>query len=191
MSSRTILAPVAAAVALFFWGFVYWTILAPAFDIYRSMGAANEAKVTSALKEHVPESGVFFYPATTEEMMADEELWMTRHKEGPIVQIFFVAEGLDPMSPTIFAAGFLHMLLCAALVTGLLVRLKLRDFSQRFYLVGFLGIFAGAWVELSKPIWFFHEWRFSVFSAVYTVTAWMISAAVLAFLVRPAEPVDA
>lgn len=187
--TRLALGSLTAAVALFLWGYVYWNILAPSLDLYRPLPAGIDTEVLESIRGTTSNTGVYFHPAASSEAMEDAENWMRQHRDGPIVHLF-VSPGREAMDPLVFVLGFLHMLLCATAAAWLLTCLRLRSFRARFWLVCFLGLFAGIWVELSKPIWFYHDWTYSIFSAGYAFSSWMIAAGLLASLVRPARGSD-
>ena len=62
MTFRVILASVLSAVVLFFWGFLYWSVLAMMFSPWKSISADADPSVIATLKQAFPESGVYMYP---------------------------------------------------------------------------------------------------------------------------------
>ncbi len=62
MTIRVILASVAGAIVLFFWGFVFWRFLAMMISPWKPIAADGDPDVVATLKQAFPESGVYMYP---------------------------------------------------------------------------------------------------------------------------------
>src|SRR5262245_2792990 len=101
-----------SAVLQFAWGFVFWTMTPISKEMVGKM--PDEEKVTAALREANPETGVYFLPHCNCQEMSDDqeamEAFGKRHREGPLVQIFYHKEGIEPMNPLVMGAGFVHMI---------------------------------------------------------------------------------
>jgi hypothetical protein len=186
--TRVVVAALLSAVVLFLWGFVFWTVLPFSNMVLKPL--PSEEAVVQALKDNVPETGVYFFPFCEEcsSPEAQEEA-MKRHREGPIAQVIYRKDGVDAMSPTVFAGGFSHMFLSALLV-GLLLKIAsptLPAFFARFVFVVLLGVFAAVWVCLADGIWFHHPWQFPVLQAGYNAGGWLVAALPMALVIRPRE----
>ena len=82
---RFLAAVLAATVATFFFGFLYWGVnQAP----YRSFSkTVDEPEARSALKKHFPENGTYFVPGLGHEQETVEKL----HEEGPVAFVHMIS----------------------------------------------------------------------------------------------------
>lgn len=177
---RILAATTLAAVLLFFWGFVFWTVLEPTVGVFRA--APDEAALGQALKAHLSEEGTYFLPMDTSNMDA----WTARHEDGPLATIMFRPQGAPPMAPSVLGAGFVHMWV-SILMMAFLVRWIARflgSFRQRFLLVAWIGAIEAVFANLGRPIWYFQPWDYHVLQAVYALSAWALVGLVLAWFLH-------
>lgn len=139
----------AAAVLMFFLGFVFFALLFPA--ALSPVSAEGAAAVQSALGTHLGASGSYMIPA-------DEEAWMA----GPSALIDFTAAGGAPSMPAAMIGGFIHMFVTALLI-GLGLRAAGGDTARKTALVLWFGIAAAFFMHLGDPIWYGHGWKASLF----------------------------
>ena len=167
-----------AAVAMFAWGFVFWTVLYPE-DVTRA--PADDAAAQVALTEHFPEPGVYVVPGNG----MQSEAWAERHRAGPVAQVV-IAAGTDPMSPRVFIKGFIHFLAVAALL-GILLKLvspTLRSYGARFGFVLLAGITASVYFNLALNVWFYWPMGWLLWNGFYDIMTWAVAGLILAALVR-------
>lgn len=178
---------VLAAVLQFVWGFVFWMILPLSKQMFEKL--PDEDKVTEVLKQANLQTGVYHLPDGREVMETEgpeKEAFLERHRKGPLAQIIYIKEGMDPMGPTYFALGFGHML-ATSLVAGLLLLMAgpgLNGYCARTLFVVGLGAFAVLTVEIANPIWMGHPWKFHLLHSVYYLGSWVLTALTLAAFVR-------
>jgi hypothetical protein len=149
-------------------------------------------EVADTLKKNLPESGVYRSPfpeksRVEEDRDAAQKEFTEKHKEGPVVQIIYRKDGVDPMSPAMFAGGFVNMLVSSLLI-GLLLKLALPglgSYSSRVLFVFVAGVFAVVAIDLSTPIWFHHPWDLPLFNALYHASSWLLAGFVLGAVIRP------
>lgn len=188
MIARALLGALAGAATLMVWGFVYWALLP--FGFYVMHATPHEADVVATLDAALPETGVYMVPMMSREEMSDEaamEAFTARHERGPLLQIFYRADGVNPMGGSVYFHGFLNMFTSALIVAGLLVLAApgLLGYGQRVLFVFLLGLFAGVTVELAKPIWWHQPWDFWVFQALFPISGWLVVGLVMAAIVKP------
>lgn len=181
---RLALGSLLAAIAIFFWGFMFWALFA-SIDMQES--SQDELALQQALAEHLPKSGTYYIPSLDER--SDE--YAQRHRSGPIAMIFVKLEGAAPMNPVSMLAGFLHEAIFAFLI-GLLLLMALpalASYRRRVLFVTFMGVTAAFWSDFAYPIWWSHPWGFHVMNAFYSVVAWLIAGLILARFVAPVSAV--
>jgi hypothetical protein len=191
MLLRILIGSLLAAIVLMVWGAVIWVVSPVPHLLLR--GVPNEDAVAKTLNEQIPESGVYLFPWWTEvegspeAQQAAMDTVMEKHRRGPIGQIIFRKEGLDPMQPAGFVLGFAHFFVSALIMSVLLVLALpgLHCYGSRLLFVFLAGLFAGWTVQLSDVIWFHHPPEYRLFLAGLDVTNWLLAGAVLAAVVRP------
>ena len=175
------LGAVLAAVVLFVWGFVVWGLM-PVDPFPR---IADEAAVSAVLLERLPETGYYLLPGDDSDMDA----FVQRHRGGPIAMIAFRREGTNPMAPSVFLLGLLHML-ASTLLLGLVLRAaapRLRTHGALAAFVALVGVFVGVWAHLAEPIWWHQPWSFHLLAAAHDVIGLALAGLVLARFVRPEQ----
>ena len=182
---RIALGSLAAAVALFVWGFVFWGILFQSAGVM--LQATDEDAIQSAFTELLPESGVYFVPGRLDE---DVDEFTRRHEAGPIATIFVQKEGEPVMSPSVMIIGFLHMLLSTALMALFLHHFGkgLQGIVARTGLVCAAGVIVTVFSQFSTPIWFLQPFAFYVTNAIYMIVAWAIAGVILGATIKAPTP---
>ena len=177
---RILAATTLAAVLLFFWGFVYWTVLEPAVGVIQV--APNETALAQDLAEHLKDEGTYFVPTDTSDM----DDWAARHEAGPIATIMFRPQGAQPMAPSVLGFGFVHMWISILLMAFLVrwIARYLGSFRERFLFVTWIGLIEAVFANLGRPIWYFQPWDYHIMQAVYGLTSWALVGAVLAWFLH-------
>src|SRR5262245_17913296 len=102
---RLLIGAVLSSIVLFVWGFVFWTVSPLRFAVFRTV--PNREVVVETLKKNLPETGVYLSPFPEESRFkedrdAAQKEFTEKYKEGPVVQIIYRKDGVDPMSPATF-----------------------------------------------------------------------------------------
>lgn len=179
---RVFVGSVLAAVVMFVWGFLFWATFPFPKQILRSVG--DEPALAALLKHHLPATGVYLLPNMKEGQSQDE--FTRRHREGPLAQIVYVAEGVDPMGASVFLGGFVHMLV-SAFILALALRAaapSLGTFGARFGLVALVGLAGAVYSNLGRPIWWHQPWDYHLLYFAYDFGSWLLAGLVLAWAVR-------
>ncbi len=189
MAIRLVGGAVLSALMLFGWGAVYWMVLPFGKEMFGKL--PNETAVTEAMAKQDVESGTYIVPHCDCNVLKgdDEEAKaaiLKRHREGPLMQITYRKEGINPMSPQTFAVGLGHCVVSSLLMAVLLALAApgLPNFPLRVLFVVLVGAFAGFAVTLADPIWYHHPWKFALLKAGFEVAGWVPAGAVLGLLVR-------
>lgn len=178
---RFILGVVVGAVALFFWGFVFWTVLPYPGSVLKTL--PNQDTLTQALQDAIPADGAYLIPGAeqTEETLA-------KSQSGPVAMILFRKGGAAPQDATMLN-GFLHMLGSAFLLAIAVATAGRRSFFGRFILVFWIGLFVAIWTQMSDVIWWHFPIQYACLQMTYHLSAITILGVVLALFIRPpAEP---
>ena len=190
---RLILGALLSAVVLFVWGFVFWAASGIMYQFIHRL--PNEDEVSQALQKTDPDSGTYLIPFPDPAAMSgadrDKEAALkTQDLKGPLVEIIYRKEGLDPTRPQEYAVGFCHFL-AASLLAGVLLILSqpgLPRYWMRVAFVTLAGVFATVAVSFAGPIWFHHPWEAVLYTSAYQVIGWMLAGLVLGLVIRPTDP---
>ena len=178
---KFVLAPALAALAMFFWGFLYWG--APHHLPYKSLGRVEDDSATAAaLGKLFPSSGAYMIPSP---MLAEEKLSELMQR-GPSAHVYITKEAMPMMDPAVLIKGYVHMFALAVLLTVMLVGLA-KAFERWTCRVKFCaGIgFLVALCDLGQAIWWNHPWGWTLAQSFYDVVMYTIAGLVLAKFVTP------
>ncbi len=177
-----LLGSVIAAVALFFWGFVYWAVSPLPYTALKTV--ADEPAAGLALLEHFPQSGTYYLP---DPQNPDIDEMNALHRQGPVAMVDIDVDGAVPQSPIVMLAGFAHMLI-TTLMISLLMRLTggaLATYGDRVLFVFLAGVIVAFWARISDVIWWGLGLPWQMYNAIYDVSSWLIAGLILAKFVGP------
>ena len=179
---KLLLASLLAAIGMMAWAFVFW-VTPLGSGLVQPAGQGDPALM--AALSSLPASGVYYVPGMAEG--GDEEAWAETYRTGPIAHVFVSLEGREPMPPTLYIWGFLHMLVTGLLLAFLLTLAlpALGGFGARVGFVFLAGLAAAIWGQIGQPIWFFHSWGYHIFYAVYDLVSWLVAGLILAAFIKP------
>jgi hypothetical protein len=192
MALRIFGAAVLSALAMFFWGFVYW---GPALNmtarLMRPLPADAELDVLAPLRAAETPSGMYVYPgpmAAVGDKAAQTE-WEKKLTEGPVMHMAYHSGGSSPMDPVMLAKGFVHGFVVALIAAGLLATVveALPSYGRRVLVLVLASLIAAVWTNFGNAIWWFHTVEYAAGQAVYTFIAGLLMALVTAAIVRPAR----
>ena len=186
MVKRVLLAALCSAVLMFLWGFLFWGLLNMGSLLMQPLPA--ELDVLASLRGSQAPSGMYVYPAPQGMNDAEKMEEFTRqHREGPLLQLAYRAEGSEPMPPAVLALGFGHYFV-VALLTATMVACGgkgLTCFLSRFMSVMTMVVAATIWANAGDAIWWFHSPRYCLGNSIYQLVAGALMAAVVAAVVKP------
>lgn len=168
--NKLIIGSFLAALALFFWGFVYYGISGIPYNF---LGQSSD-EVALSLKERFPADGTYIFPDPTTERM--EEL----QKRGPVAMIHIKPDGVpNPMS--MMGTGFIHGWIYCVLLALLLKQIcKKTGYCGR---VGFvvLAAAAGAFAaRFGDAVWWQQAWSWQISNFAYALVGGLIVGLILA-----------
>lgn len=189
---RILLASVASGLALFLWGFLSWVALPWHNMTFHDL--RDEARVAEALRAELPKTGTYFIPwinqaqmqdaAASEKAMAE----MTdRHRQGPVAQIFFLAEGAEPMAPPVLLRGVVIDILIG-LVAATLVGLTLgpnSTYARRFGVVMCSGLITVLMTHVTDWNFLYRPIDYTIVMCADHLVCAAVVGAVVAAIVKP------
>lgn len=168
---RVTIAAVASAVALFFFGFLWWGVIMP---IAQPAQVLESEELVYEMDKALSEPGVYFNPSYINK---------PEGYEGSTALLYYLPG--SPDMPKQMGIGFAHMLICSVLAAVFVSTLNSRTYLARFGVVFFLGIFAALWADIGNMIWWFHPMGWTSFHFYYDVITWAIAGFIIAAIVQP------
>ena len=168
---RVVVAALASAIALFFFGFLWWGVSMPALQL---AGVIEDQTVVDSMSSAFKESGIYFYPDPSKE---------PGEATGPMAILYYTAK-VPEMGATM-GMGFGHMLLTALGVTLFVHSMKFQTFSERFRFVCCLGVFLALWADIGNMIWWHHPTTWAIYHFGYDVLSWVVAGAIIAAILKP------
>lgn len=170
---KTILRILLAAVAMFFWGFLYWGMNPLP---YQSWQQADDTAAQEALRELFPTPGAYFVPG----MNHPEAELSALYERGPIAMVHMAhVDGRPMMDPTMMAVGFALCIFTAAVIAWIVTRFSgtYADRLKSVLIVAFAASFA---IHLGDVVWWSVDLGWKIWPMVYDFASWTIAGAILA-----------
>lgn len=166
---RVLIGSVAAAVAMFIIGFIFFATPLSRIHV-GSLENAQAASVQQALAANLPSTGTYSVPSTT----TPEQSVM--YGQGPIATVHYNTKGYSGADPASMIGGLVLDFVVALLIGAALIGIDRRvpDFESRARLVVLFAIAASAYMHLGQPIWYHHDW--SHFIYLFVVDAVTLAA---------------
>lgn len=170
-----------AAIAFFFWGFIFYMITGAPDKVIKS----TPTDVGPVLQEAFPESGTYFVPGIANSEEAAELM-----ARGPVAMVHIQKEGLQAMDPMLMVGGFVHGWGYAILLGLLLQQIcKKSGYGARVgfvTLAGFTGAFCS---RVGDAIWWHKSWDWQLTELAYMTLGALVIGLVLAKFIK--SPVTA
>ncbi len=187
---RIVLAAILGGIALFMWGFVYWTGISQSFSAIRSLDRASETAIVESLKTHMPRDGVYFIPGfpehdstiSAEEKQRLDDDWNVRHEDGPTGMIVYRREGAKAMMTQQFMQGLVINIISAFFV-ACLVSVGGRRFLGRYAMVVCFGIASAVAIHGAQWNWFRMPSDYTLFMVADVLGGWIVAGLVIAAIV--------
>ncbi len=175
---KFLLAPFLAALAMFFWGFLYYGLSGIP---YKTLGTAGD--VGPALSQLFPADGTYLVPDPrgTPEVMAEQT------KRGLFATVHIKKSGVTDMDPAMLGKGFvLEFVSCLLLA----VLLSMSNFNQNTYacrliLCVLVGTLATLFANGGQAIWWLQQWGWHLMTMLHDIVAFTLAGTVLAFFHKP------
>jgi hypothetical protein len=188
---RVIIGSVAAAVAMFIVGFIFFGPLG-----LSNLGSANlddtqAAAVQQTLAANLPRTGTYFVPSP-----GRSAAQTVMYGQGPIATIHYNTDGFAATDPSALVGGLVFNFLIALLIGAALIGIDRRvpDFASRARVAVIVAVAAAAFTHLGEPIYFHHDWGHFIYLFVADSLALAVAGIVVAWFLpvsRSAAPGDA
>ncbi len=158
---RIILGAIAAAVAMFITGFVFFAT--PLGMIaYSSIPDTQQASVQAVLAANLPSTATYMIPSPASAEGA------VMYGKGPIATVHYNSGGFSAEDPMTMLKGFIHMFVVALIMGFALAKLDRRvpDFPSRARIVVLFAAAANILAYLGEPIWYRHDWVYALYQCV-------------------------
>ncbi len=170
---KFLLAPLLGALAMFFWGFIYYGLSGVP---YKVLGTAGD--VGPAVAALFPADGTYLLPDPrgTPEVMAEQM------KRGQLVMVHVKKSGVQEMDPGILAKGFaLEFITCLLLAFILhLVAPGFKTYGCRLMFCVMFGVVATVFSNGGQVIWWQQQWGWHLMTMLHDIIAFLLAGAVLA-----------
>lgn len=176
--SKLLLGSFIAAVAVFFWGFIFYAA-SPVMGMVVK-GSTDDVAAQMALKEYFPESGTYFVPDPGLEKTQPDKL-DELHEAGPLALINVRSEGGPVMDPMVLVWGFVHEWIVCFLLGWLMTRAALASYGARVAFLTVAGFTAALFIDYGATIWWGVDRAFALMNLFYNTAAWLIAGLVLAW----------
>lgn len=161
---RLVIGSVAAALAMFVAGFIFWAT--PLMRIgYSQANEAQSAAVQQALASNLPHTGVYIVPDP------GTQGGTVLYGRGPVATVDYNSAGFAVSDGGAMIGGLVHEWVVALMIglTLLAVADRVTDFPSRARLVIGLSAAAAVLFTLSQPIFNHGDWRFAIYNLVATL----------------------
>jgi hypothetical protein len=182
---KFLLAPFLAALAMFFWGFLYYGLSGIP---YKALGTVGD--IGPALGQHFPADGTYILPdpRNSPETMAEQ---MNR---GQLMTVHIKKSGVKAMDGAVMGKGFLlEFVSCLLLALLLHKSFGDKDCSPcRFKFCVMTGVLIALFAQGGQAIWWQQAWGWHLMTMLHDVVAFALAGTVLTFFFRSsAQPAKA
>lgn len=179
---RMLGAALLAAIVVFTWGFVFWTVLP--IGAQAVQGPPDSPALQKVLDAQLPASGMYMVPWS--DSPQSDTAYHQQHTRGPLALVQFRKTGAEPMAPGILIQGFVHGFV-SLLLMAVVVRVASAGggFGTRWIIASGAGLAVAVFAALGDAIWWYQPWGFAVTQLIYTAVAWLLGGLVLAVVLRP------
>ena len=177
--ARALVGAVAAAVAMFILGFIFFVTPLQKLAV-GNLNDLQAASVQSALAAHLPGTGTYYVPS------GDTRAQSEMYARGPVATVHYNIHGFAPASSSAMVAGFVHLLIVALLMAAALYTLSrhVMRFADQARIMGLFVVAVVGYLRFGEPIWFHQPWDY----AIYMFVAECVSLGVAGFIILKLLP---
>lgn len=184
---KNLLAAILGAVIFFIWSAaVHMNPLTGPMGLSR----LNEQEdiVMTAVRENVPQPGLYFFPGMdmSKQTKEQRDAWVAKYKAGPSGLLLVQPKGGDPMMTSQLVISFISDLLCALLAAFILAS-TVGSCGCRIAIVASLGLFAWLAISIQQWNWYNFPFTFVALDAINQVIGWTLAGLLMVKLIKPAN----
>jgi hypothetical protein len=170
---KFLLAPLLGALAMFFWGFVYYGLSGIP---YKALGTAGD--VAPAVAAQFPADGTYILP----DPRSAPEVLAEQMKRGQLVMVHVKKSGCKEMDPAILAKGFVLEFVCCLLLAFIMQKVAggFHTYGCRLMFCIAVGVLLTLFTNGSQAIWWQQAWGWHLMTMLHDVIAFALAGAVLA-----------
>ena len=174
MIGRALVGSVAAAVALFILGFIFFGSGLQNLAI-GDVDDAQAATIQQALAANLPGTGTFSVP---DDSTAEQTVM---YGQGPIATIHYNSRGFAIGDAGSMIGGFLHTFVVGLLMAAGLLTLSryVASWGERVRLLLLGAIGAAVFIHLRGPIWFHHDWTYAIYALIADVVSLTVAGLII------------
>jgi hypothetical protein len=177
---RVIIGSAAAAVAMFFVGFIFFGLGLQNLAI-KSVGDMQAAPLQQALRANIADTGTYAVPG-------DRTPEQTRmYGTGPVATIHYNVNGqVAGMSAGLALKGLIFNFAIALAMGLALIGIdgRVRDFGSRSRVVAIVAVAAAAFTHLGMPLYFPQGWTYYVYLFIADAVALAVGGIIVAWFIR-------
>ena len=174
---RFVLAPFLAALAMFFWGFIYYGLSGIP---YKALGTAGD--VGPALGQLFPADGTYILP----DPRSSPEVMTEQMNRGQLAMVHIRKSGVMAMDGAVMAKGFaLEFVSCLLLALLLHKAYGMQDACiNRFCFSVLTGVLVTLFANGGQAIWWQQDWGWHLMTMLHDIVCFALAGAVLTFCFR-------
>jgi hypothetical protein len=159
---KVVIGAALAALAMFVIGFVFFASGLQNMAT-GSVPDAQAAEIQRSLSLNLPNTGTFVVPQPEESSSQT-----VMYGQGPVATIHYNKGGFPSMDPPALIAGLVLNFLTALLIGAALIGIDRRvpDFPSRARVVAIFAVASSAFIHLSEPIYYHHDWPHFLYAFV-------------------------
>ena len=179
---QVLLGAVAVTLVSWIWSFLFYVVSPVPY--YTVSATRDDLAAGAALLEHFPASGTYILPGRR----SSPEVRATMRERGPVATVYIKREGAPMASPAKVALGTLQGLVIGALLAlamGRLARLGCGR-GQMIGVATLFGLSYTAYPRIADILWSDFPQGYQWMMIFSDGASWLLMAAVVAWLTRPA-----
>lgn len=174
---RLVLGSLAAGVAMWLVGFIFWGPLL-GWIPFSALSDANAQQVQQALAANLGPGGTGTYAVPSATTTAGTVL----QANGPVAIVHFTNRGFPALDSASLIWGLVLAIGCAFIgALGLRMVAGGLGFGERIRLVAFLAVAVAGYADLGQPVFNHAPWGYFIYLFVSDVVTWVAAGAVLAW----------
>ncbi|MBL9206032.1 MAG: hypothetical protein JNN01_13155 [Opitutaceae bacterium] len=175
---KFLLAPFLAALAMFFWGFIYYGLSGIPYKSLASVG-----DVGPELNKLFPADGTYVLPDPrgTPDVIAEQM------KRGQFAMVHIKKSGVPEMDPSVMAKGFALEFISCLLLAFMVHKAasSFQGFGGRVMFSVTIGVLLTLFSNGGQAIWWHQDWGWHIMTMVHDVVAYLLAGIVVALFHTP------